>query len=296
MLKTLFVILLFPVLMLAQEFNASVSVNMDQLNPGDREKLENFKSSIEDYINKNKFSGKSWDGEKILCNFNIIFTGSGDNNSYNAQLVVTSYRPIEGTKKDSPMMIILDNPWSFTYEKNQPMRINQAEIDPVTSMLDFYLYLMLGFDGDSWQKMGGTDYFKQAYDISLRGASSKYAASWSYSNAPYTKRGLLENILDERYTQFRSDYFNYHYNGLDLINNPKTYDIAIKNIIKLINDIDAVRERLDSRSVLLKVFFDAKYNEICDILKNYPDKTIFSTLKRIDPFHISKYTEMSGDN
>lgn len=292
MLRTIVFILFFPVLIAAQEFNATVNVNMDQLNPGIREKLENFKSALEDYVNKNKFTGKAWEGEKILCSFNVFFTGASDNNVYSAQLVVTSYRPVEGTTRNTLLMNVLDNPWSFTYEKNQAMIFNQAEIDPITSMLDFYAYVMLGFDGDSFAKMGGTDYFKQAYDISLRGASSKYSSSWSYSSAPYTKRGLLENLLDERYNQFRLDYYDYHYNGLDIMSKPKNLEIATKNIVKLINNIDKVRERLDSRSVLLKVFFDAKFLEICDALKNYPDKEIFNTLKKIDPFHISKYVEM----
>ncbi len=292
MIRTIFFILFFPVLIAAQEFNATVNVNMDQLNPGIREKLEDFKSALEDYINKNKFTGKAWEGEKILCSFNVFFTGASDNNVYSAQLVVTSYRPIEGTTRNTLLMNVLDNPWSFTYEKNQAMIFNQAEIDPITSMLDFYAYLMLGFDGDSFGKLGGNDFFKQAYEISLRGASSKYAASWSYSSAPYTKRGLLENLLDERYQQFRLDYYDYHYNGLDIMSKPKNIDIAVKNIVKLINNIDKVRERLDSRSVLLKVFFDAKFLEICDALKNYSDKEIFNTLKKIDPFHISKYVEM----
>jgi len=292
MLKKIIFILLFPVILFAQEFNATVTVDLDQLNPGIREKLENFKSALEDYINKNKFTGKSWEGEKILCNFRVIFTGATDNNSYTTQLIVTSYRPIEGTKKDTPTMIVLDTPWSFIYEKNQPMRFNQAEIDPITSMVDFYCYVILGFDGDSFAKMGGTDFFKTAYDITIRGAGSKYAGNWTYSNASYTKRGLLENLLDERYQQFRLDYYNYHYNGLDIINKPRGYDNAIKNVVKLITDLDKIRERLDSRSVLLKVFFDAKYSEICDILKSYPDKEIFNTLKKIDSYHVSKYVEL----
>ena len=75
------------------------------------------------------------------------------------------------------------------------------------------------------------------------------------------------------------------------MNKQKSYETGIKNIVKLITNVDAVRERLDSRSVLLKVFFDAKVGELGGILKNYPDKEIFNTLKKVDPFHIAKYAE-----
>jgi hypothetical protein len=277
-----------------QEFNATVVLDMDQLNPGSKEKVENLQSALEDYLNKNKFTGSAWQGEKIQCMFKVVFTASSDNNSYTTQLIVSSYRPIEGTTRNTPMMIVLDSPWAFEYEKNRAMYFNQVEIDPITSMLDYYAYLILGLDADSFQKMGGTDFFRKAYDIALRGNTSKYSTNWAYSNAQYTKRGILEDLLDERYNQFRTDYFNYHYNGIDLLNDPKKYDIAIKNIVALINNLSVARERMDSRSVLLKVFFDAKVNEICDALKNYPDKGIFNTLKKVDPFHISKYVEMAG--
>jgi hypothetical protein len=293
MLRLMIFILLFPAAIFAQELNATVNVNMDQLNPGIREKLENFKSVLEDYLNKNKFTSKSWEGEKIQCSFNVFFTGATDDNIYTTQLNISSQRPIEGSQRNSLLMNIMDSGWQFSYEKNQSMIFNQATFDPITSMLDYYAYVILGFDGDSFDKLGGTDYYKQAYDITIRGASSKYATGWQSSNASYSKRGLLENLLDARYNQFRVDYYNYHYNGIDIIGKTKTYETAIKNIVKIITNLDAVRERLDSRSVLLKVFFDAKFMEICDALKNYPDKGIFNTLKRVDPYHISKYVEMS---
>lgn len=295
MFRLIIFILIFPAVILGQELNATVTVDLDQLNPGIREKLEDFKSVIEEYLNKNKFTGKGWEGEKILCNFNVIFTGATDDNSYTAQLIVSSQRPIEGTKRNTLIMNILDGGWQFTYEKNQAMYFNQAAFDPITSTLDFYAYLMLGFDGDSFEKLGGTDYYKTAYDITIRGGSSKYSTGWQLGNSSYSKRGVLENVLDARYSQFRLDYYNYHYNGIDLLNKAKTYDIGVKNIVKLITNLDAVRERLDSRSVLLKVFFDAKFSEICDALKNYPDKEIFNILKKVDPYHISKYVEMSGN-
>jgi hypothetical protein len=294
MLKMIVFILVMPIMIFAQEFNATVILDLDQLNPGTKEKVEKLQSALEDYLNKNKFSGQAWRGEKIQCLFKVVFTASSDNNDYTTQLIVSSYRPVEGTSRNTPMMIVLDSPWAFQYEKNRAMYFNQIDIDAITSMLDYYAYLILGFDADSFQKMGGTDFFKKAYDIALRGGSSKSSSNWAYSNAQYTKRGLLEDLLDERYIQFRNDYFNYHYNGIDLINDPKKHDLAISNIIALINNLSVSRERMDSRSVLLKVFFDAKVNEICDALKNYPDKSIFSTLKKVDPYHISKYVEMSG--
>jgi hypothetical protein len=39
----------------------------------------------------------------------------------------------------------------------------------------------------------------------------------------------------------------------------------------------------------MNAFFDAKYNEIIDHLRRYPDETIFTKLKQVDPSHAGKY-------
>jgi len=41
--------------------------------------------------------------------------------------------------------------------------------------------------------------------------------------------------------------------------------------------------------VLIQTFFKAKYGEITDHLKDYPDKTVFTKLKQIDPSHAGRY-------
>jgi hypothetical protein len=77
---------------------------------------------------------------------------------------------------------------------------------------------------------------------------------------------------------------------LDLLKTPE-YPKAINNISMLVRNLDAVRDKLDARSVLLKVFFDAKAGEMSEIFKNNPDKSILLLLRKIDAPHSSKYEE-----
>lgn len=288
--------LLFPVFSLAQELNAVVVVNYEKLATEDKERLQNFQQQVQDYLNNTKFTGQAWEGDKIDCAFNIFFTASDGQTKYSAQVVITSQRPVEGTQKSSLMLNILDNTWSFRYEKNQSMYFNQTDFDPLLSFLDYYAYIIIGFDMDSYYPLGGTDYFSKALDITVRGSSSAYSDGWQLNSSSFNKRALVENLLNAKYQQFRQDFFDYHYNGLDLFSNKATRQQAINNIIKLISNLAEVRDKLDMRSVLLKVFFDAKAGEIVEYLKNYPDKKIFETLKKIDPPHISKYDEALGLN
>ncbi|MDH7604709.1 MAG: DUF4835 family protein [Melioribacter sp.] len=287
--KLLLIILLIGSTIKSQELDATVTVNFEQLPVAAKERLENFKNQIQNYLNNTKFTKGNWEGDRIKCSFNIFFISASDETTYMAQLVVTSQRPIEGTERNSLMLNILDNAWNFKYEKNQAMYFNQTDFDPLVSLLDYYAYIIIGFDMDSYYKLGGSEFFSKALEITIRGANSQFGEGWQAKGTLYNRRGLAENLVNAKYQQFRMDYFDYHYNGLDLLeSDPET---AMKNIVKLIKNLEKVRDQIDTRSVLLKVFFDAKAGELVEVLKNYPDKSIFETLKKIDAPHIAKYEE-----
>lgn len=283
--------LVFPLIIDAQELDASVNINVEQLPTASRERLENFTNQIRDYLNNTKFTNKTWEGDRIKCSFNVFFSNANDETSYTAQMVVASQRPVEGSKLGSLMMSIMDNTWSFKYEKNQAMYFNQVDFNPLTSLLDFYAYLIIGLDADSYRPLDGSEYFQKALDITVRGASSSSSRGWLLESSAYNRRALIDNLLNAKYQQFRQDYFDYQYNGLDLLNTNDQRQVAYNNIIKLVKNLEKMKSQLDTRSVLLKVFFDAKAGEFIESLKNYPDKSIFTTLKKIDPPHISKYDE-----
>ncbi len=281
----------------AQELDAEVAVNYEQLDSNGKAKVDNFKEQIQDYLNNTKFTGKTWEGDKIKCNFNIFFTSYSNETEFQAQLVVTSQRPIEGTSMNSLMLTILDNKWSFHYERNQAMYFNQPDFDPLVNFLDFYAYIIIGFDMDSYYKLGGSDYFSKALEIAVRGASGKYSDGWQSESTAYNRRVLVDNLMNAKYQQLRMDSFDYHYNGIDLFYSPQTRQQALGNIAKLVTDLYKVKDQLDARSVYLKVFFDAKAGEIAGYIKASPDKqNLVNMLVKIDPPHTTKYEEALGGN
>lgn len=285
----MFSYLLLSTVSFAQELDASVEINTEQLPVAVRERLETFKIQVENYLNNTKFTTSNWEGDKIKCSFNIFFTGASEEVNYSAQLVVVSQRPVEGTERNSLMLSILDNNWGFVYEKNQAMYQNQADFDPLVSFLDYYANVIIGFDLDSYYKLGGSNSFSNALNICVKGASSRFSKGWQLESTTFNRRGLIDNLLNARYQPLREDIFNYHYNGLDIFySDQKT---AINNMVKLIDNLEKVRAQLDPRSVFLKVFFDAKAGEFVEYLKGKVDNSFFERLKKIDPPHTSKYDE-----
>ncbi len=286
-------LLLFPSFLSAQELNATVTVNFEQLSNGYKDRLVNFAQEVQNYLNSNKYTGNNWQGNKIKCNFDIFFTSANQGTQYSAQVVVTSQRDVYRSADRSLMLRIQDPTWSFNYVKGQSMYFNQTAFDPLLSFLDYYAYLIIGLDMDSYGPLAGTPMFNKAMQITILGANGKYSKGWQVQSSNYNKSVLVENLTDARYQQFRKDFFNYHYNGIDLFKSNKK--LAQKNIAKLIKDVYNMRNKIDPTSVLLKVFFDAKAKEIVKYLKGYPDKSIFKMLKIINPSHTAIYNKALGE-
>ena len=288
----MFFILLLTTVTFSQELNCKVSVNYESIPVVNRELLANFSQTVEEYLNKTRFTDK-WEGDKIDCAFNIFFIGASSDINYSAQAVITSQRPIYKSEKNSLMLSINDPQWSFLFEKNQTLYPTQSVFDPLTSFLDYYAYIIIGFDMDSYDELAGNPFFTKAFDIVNLGANSSYRTGWEKTSSSYSRRGLVEDLLNEKYRPFREAYFNYHYNGLDIFSEKKS--LAIKNIIKLVDVLEILRSKVDINSVLLKTFFDSKSGEIIESLKTYPDKSIFNKLRKIDPSRGLKYDEAAQE-
>jgi hypothetical protein len=279
-------IFLLTITSLGQELNCRVDVNFENVPVRNRELLADFASAIETYINTTRFTNENWE-QKIDCSMSIFFTGASSDVDYSAQIVVVSQRPIYQSTKQSPMLKINDGKWQFRWEKEHPLYPNQTTFDPLTSFLDFYAMIIIGMDKDSFEREGGTPYFRRAQDIVNLGASSSSNLGWQFSSSVYSRLGLVNDIFSGTYSFFRNSIFDYHY-GIDIF--AKNKQLGQQKIADLVNGLWIQYERLGSiSSVYIRTFFDAKHGEIVDHLTGYPDIEIFNKLKKIDPPHSANY-------
>ena len=85
----IFVILLSTLKVYSQEIQASVSVDVQQVNQEFRINVQSMASDLEKYINNTKFTNGQWEGPKIPVDISIILSG-GFNNSFQGRLILTS--------------------------------------------------------------------------------------------------------------------------------------------------------------------------------------------------------------
>ncbi len=285
--KFLFVLIFaFSTIIFPQELNCTISLNMDNLSSAQKDLLSDFQQAISDYMNKTNFTDDDWQGGKINCAMSIFILSASNDINFTAQAVVTSQRPIYQSDKNSLMLSINDSKWSFKYQKGQGIYSNQSSFDPLSSFLDYYANIIIGFDMDSWVELGGTPYFNKAINIVNLGAGSSFSSGWTRVTGGYNRAGLVENLLNDKYRPFREAFYQYYY-GIDYYQ--KNKKIGQEKIVHMIKTVDDMRDKIDFSSVLLRTFFDAKSGEIAEYLKDYPDKSIFQTLKQVDPSHASKY-------
>ena len=76
--------------------------------------------------------------------------------------------------RNSGVIRILDDKWEFDYVRSQSLIHDEFRFDALLSFIDFYAYVVLGFDFDSYKAFDGTLYFEKAVDIvnKSRGAAS----------------------------------------------------------------------------------------------------------------------------
>jgi len=283
---TILFFLFFSVTSFTQELNCNVEVNYQNLPVNNRELLADFGGVIESYLNTTRYTNEDY-SQKIDCSISIFFTGASSDVDYSAQIVIISQRPIYQSTNNSPVLTVNDGQWQFKYQKGQALYANQTSFDPLTSFLDYYAMIIIGMDMDTFEPLGGTTYFKRAQDIVNLGANSGASLGWQSSSSVYNRWGLVNEILSTTYSFFRNSIFDYHY-GIDIYKQNKI--LGQQKIASLIDVLWIMYEKLGSlNSVYIRTFFDSKSGEIIDHLRDYPDKEIFSKLKKIDPPHSSKY-------
>lgn len=274
----------------AQELLCKVTMNTDNLTAEALENIAGFDKVIQNYINNNRWTKDDFGENKIECNFDIFFRGSPMQNTYIAQVFIGSKRNIYKSEKSTGMVRIFDDKWEFNYIRNQPLHHNNPQFDAVTSFLDFYVYIILGFDYDSYKLNDGSDFFNKALEIANKARSGGGSSDWELKlSGQYNRIQFIEEIMNPKYKVVREAIYIYHYKGLDLLTRNKSK--AYENIIKSIDIIGNFQKKINERSVFIKTFFDSKYMELCDLLHESKNPEFYQKLLISDPSHQKNYED-----
>lgn len=286
----------------AQELNCRVNVAYSQLSGGtDFQFLQrDFAPAIEAYFNEHLWTEDKFEkDERIDCSFFINITKATGLDKFEVQVTVGASRPIYGTSVETQLFQISDNSWKFSYVPNQALIHDPNRFDPLVSVLDYYAYLILGYDYDSFSQMGGTPHFEKARSV-VELAQTSGSVGWQVvtTGSEFTRGKLIQEITEPRMRAFREASFTYHYEGLDhFLESP---DRARQKVLEALTALQQLVKQ-GSRNSLLDIFLSAKVSsgsssELVSIfLESNVAPRAYGLLIDIDSAGASKYDLLQGN-
>jgi hypothetical protein len=270
-----------------QEVDCTVNVNYEAIPTTNKDLLRDFANDVKTYLSAYNW-GPGNASEKVKCTVDIFIQSVVGENRYAAQVFIGSQRPLYKSAQSTAVVRLFDEFWEFTYVRNRPLNHNLYSFNDLTSVLDFYMILVLGYDYDTYEQLSGTPLFQKAADIASMGRSSGQKG-WQQSTSNFSRVQLIDELLNPTFEQVRAASYTYHICGLDSLAINK--ENAFSNMIKAVKAIGAVKQKADSRNLVIKLWFDAKAKELADVFMDYPDPKVYYLLNNIDPSHIKNYEE-----
>jgi hypothetical protein len=271
----------------AQEVECAIQVTYEAVATTHKELLRDFAADITNYINSHKW-GPDDLGEKIKCTMNVFIQSAVGQNRYVAQVFIGSQRRINKSERSSAVVRLFDDFWEFTYIQNRPINHNPQSFNDLTSFLDFYIFLIIGYDYDTYENLLGTQFFQKASEVANIARSSG-ARGWEQKTGSFNRMQLIDEILNPRFTPVRTALHTYHSAGLDVWSSDSAK--AFNNILRAVESIGKTRKQVNPRNLFIKTFFETKYLELADLFSTYPDPSVYRKLWTVDPVHQQTYEE-----
>jgi hypothetical protein len=229
--------------------------------------------------------------ERIECTLNIIIK-KVDGDVFTSEIQVQSRRPIFNSAYNSTLFNFRDQQFTFNYKEFDQLEINQNAITSnLTAVLAYYAYIIIGYDMDSYSRLGGTPYFQSAESI-VNSAQGADMTGWKAFESTRNRYALVNNLLDEAFKRYRNYFYEYHRLGLDEMSNNATNARA-----RIAEGLPFLREANRSRpsAVVISSFLEAKNDELVNVFSKgstQEKSEAIEILTDINPTQSDRYSQI----
>jgi len=279
-----------------QELNCSIDVNYSQVQGSTNKQIfDQLKSKVLEFMNNTKWTNDIFtQQEKIQCSILIIIKeAAGD--QYSGTIQVICERPVFRSSYPTQILNFEDENFQFTFQQFSTLDFNINTFqNNLTSVLQYYAYVILGSDYDTFSPLGGSAYWQKAQLI-VQNAQSASETGWRQNQSGQKNRyWLVENTLQPLFKGIRDCMYAYHMNGLDhMSESPDDGRAAVLKSLELLLPVYKARPA----SFNMQVFFNAKRDEVINIFKGATpeEKTkVMELLMTVDPAGTTKYQKITG--
>jgi len=271
----------------SQELNCKVQVNSSMIQGTNKQVFNTLEKQLNELMNTRKWTNAVYaNNERIECNF-LITVKAYASDYFTAELQVQSRRPIFNSSYFSTLFNFRDQNFNFNYIESQSLETNDRQFTSnLIAGLYFYAYIILGYDGDSFARFGGTPYFQRAEAIATAMQSSA-EAGWKAFENDRNRYALITGILDQALSPLRALYYEYYRLGLDAMSsNPDQGRSKIASALTLLKDANQARPS----NIATTSFLETSIDEIAEVF------SVGDTKERTDVYNLlmSVAPNMSG--
>ena len=204
----------------AQFIEVNAELDLRRISEGDRQLFITLAADIEIYFLNTQFSATTNDLEMIVDIRLVLESVSqgGSQTTINAQAIfVNKQVQPDGSLKTLDQYFYAKG-IQFPYSQGRKMFYTTV-FEPLASFLDYYAFMFIAAEMDTWEYMGGTSFFNRAIEISDLGKDSDWSTGWD------DRWKKSRKVKSNQY--LRSMRFNY-FKALDALR-AEDVDITIVN-------------------------------------------------------------------
>lgn len=246
----------------AQELNCHVEVNSDKITGTNKSVFTTLQEAITSYMNDTKFTAAQYSPiEKIECT--LFFTiKEYDGDKMTGDIQVQATRPAYNASYTTNLINFRDSKVEFTYSEGEPLTFNESNMESqLTAILNFYAYMIIAIDTDSFAPRGGEAAWDRVKTI-VQQAQSSGETGWRAFDDNKNRAAVLGAYTDPSTQQLRDMVYKYHREGIDQMSvSPDKGRAAITESLETLKNIYNVAPM----SVGLSMFRDSKLDELVNV-------------------------------
>ena len=251
----------------AQELNATIKINHNQIQGTDASVFENLEQTLNQYVNDKQWTNLQFKrNERIDCTFNITVTKYDIvSNTFNCKAIIQANRPVYNSDYSTTFYKNTDNDFNFEFAQFDQIEFNEELVDnQLTALFAYYAFLIIGMDLDTFAPNGGEDVLQRCMNLANNAQNLNFAG-WKAFDDDKNRYAFINDYLDASMTPFRKLQYDYYRSGLDeMVNNAERGRTNITTALE--QDLKKCHENRPM-SMLPQIWTDYKKDELANIYK-----------------------------
>lgn len=259
----------------AQRIEAEVETDLRTLPQEKQDKLMDFADKVVHYLNSSPWCEDRWNTPVYLTlTLRLEDMSSGAEERYRGTIIITNNYDIQFS----------DLRWRFAHQSGDMLVYEEGNFDSFTSVLAFYVNMILGGEFDKWGTLAGSPYYEKARFIAEQSkfGLGRFIEGWD------RRLDLVNYFLSDRHKPFR-EMVDYYFYGLSYVREDNEQarihcSTAIQKLDRILAD--------DPENEYAKDFVKAHYQEIVEIYRRAINKEPLRVMLVLDPDHENIYRDI----